>query len=171
MVENLFGRIDTVTAKAVTHIPTRWDEQGNPYPATADDAAYGLFTLDNGIIAQINSSWCVRVDRGEQVEFQVDGTHGSAVAGLRGGRVQPRAATPKPVWNPDLPVTERFADGWTEVPDNGEWDNGFKVQWERFVRHVTDDEPFPHDLHSGARGVAVAEAALRSSAGGVTVRL
>ncbi|GAA0231609.1 Gfo/Idh/MocA family oxidoreductase [Saccharothrix mutabilis subsp. mutabilis] len=171
VLENLFGRIESVTAKAVTHIPRRWDESGAPYAATADDAAYGLFTLEGGTIAQINSSWCVRVDRTELVEFQVDGTHGSAVAGLRNCKAQHRSATPKPVWNPDLPVTERFTDDWTEVPDNGEWDNGFKVQWERFVRHVVDGEPFPHDLHSGARGVAVAEAALKSSAEGVTVRL
>ena len=103
VLENLFGRVQAVTAKAVTHIPERWDEQGRKYAATADDSAYAIFELDGDVIAQVNSSWAVRVDRGELVEFQVDGTHGSAVAGLFGCRIQSRVSTPMPVWNPDLP--------------------------------------------------------------------
>ena len=90
VLENLFGKVQAVTAKAVTHIPERWDEQGRKYAATADDSAYAIFELEDDVIAQINSSWAVRVDRGELVEFQVDGTHGSAVAGLFGCRIQPR---------------------------------------------------------------------------------
>ncbi|WP_326824126.1 Gfo/Idh/MocA family oxidoreductase [Streptosporangium sp. NBC_01639] len=166
VLENLFGRVRSVYAQAATHIPERVDEQGRTYPATADDAAYGIFELDNGVVAQINSSWNVRVNRDELVEFQVDGTHGSAVAGLRNCRVQHRATTPKPVWNPDLAVTARFRDDWQEVPDNDEFDNGFKIQWEMFVRHVVEDAPFPHDFTSGARGVRLAELGLRSSAEG-----
>ncbi|MFD1933931.1 Gfo/Idh/MocA family protein [Nonomuraea mangrovi] len=166
VLENLFGEVESVYAKAVTHIPTRVDERGEPYEATADDAAYGIFELSGGVIAQINSSWAVRVNRDELVEFQVDGTHGSAVAGLRDCRVQSRATTPKPVWNPDLPVTARFRDGWQEVPDNADFDNGFKIQWELFVRHVVEGAPFPYDFASGARGVRLAELGLRSSAEG-----
>jgi predicted dehydrogenase len=166
VMENLFGRVRSVYAQAVTHIPDRVDEQGRPYEATADDAAYGVFEIEGGIVAQINSSWAVRVNRDELVEFQVDGTHGSAVAGLRGCRAQHRTLTPKPVWNPDLPATARFRDGWQEVPDNAEFDNGFKIQWERFVRHVVEDAPFPNDFASGARGVQLAELGLRSSAEG-----
>ncbi|MGP3929892.1 Gfo/Idh/MocA family protein [Nonomuraea sp. KM88] len=166
VMENLFGRVQSVYARAVTHIPARVDEQGATYQATADDAAYGIFELEGGVIAQINSSWAVRVNRDELVEFQVDGTHGSAVAGLRNCRVQHRSATPKPVWNPDLPATARFRDGWQEVPDNAEFDNGFKVQWEAFVRHVVEDAPFPNDFASGARGVQLAELGLRSHAEG-----
>jgi predicted dehydrogenase len=166
VMENLFGRVESVYAKAVTHIPERVDEQGRAYQATADDAAYGIFELEGGIVAQINSSWTVRVNRDELVEFQVDGTHGSAVAGLRNCRAQHRSATPKPIWNPDLPATARFRDGWQEVPDNGEFDNGFKVQWERFLRHVCEDAPFPNDFASGARGVQLAELGMRSSAEG-----
>ncbi|GAB2930114.1 Gfo/Idh/MocA family protein [Nonomuraea fastidiosa] len=166
VMENLFGRVQSVYAKAVTHIPSRVDEQGNTYQATADDAAYGIFELEGGIIAQINSSWAVRVNRDELVEFQVDGTHGSAVAGLRKCRVQHRSVTPKPVWNPDLPATARFRDDWQEVPDNAEFDNGFKVQWENFIRHVLEDAPFPNDFASGARGVQLAELGLRSNAEG-----
>jgi predicted dehydrogenase len=171
VLENLFGRVQAVTARAVTHVPARYDEDGKPYDATADDAAYGIFELDGGIIAQINSSWCVRVNRDELVEFQVDGTHGSAVAGLRNCRVQHRGVTPKPVWNPDLPVTEGFRGQWQEVPDNTEFDNGFKAQWEMFVRHVAEDAPFPYDFAAGARGVHVAEAGLRSSAEGRRIEL
>ncbi|MBB2747269.1 UNVERIFIED_ORG: putative dehydrogenase [Microbispora rosea subsp. rosea] len=171
VLENLFGRVEAVTARAVTHIHERVDEHGRAYKVTADDAAYAIFELTGGVIVQINSSWAVRVNRDELVEFQVDGTHGSAVAGLRRCRVQHRASTPMPVWNPDLPVTEPFRDQWQEVPDNTEFGNGFKTQWEMFVRHVVEDAPFTHDLASGARGVQVAELGLRSSAQGVRVEV
>ncbi|RKN47173.1 Gfo/Idh/MocA family protein [Streptomyces hoynatensis] len=166
VLHGLFGRVESVQALAVTHIPERWDEQGKPYQATADDAAYGIFELAGGTVAQINSSWAVRVNRDELVEFQVDGTEGSAVAGLRTCRVQHRSATPKPVWNPDIPATEVFREQWQEVPDNGEFDNGFKAQWELFLRHVVADEPYDKDLLAGARGVQVGELGLRSSAEG-----
>lgn len=171
LLHDLFGRVEAVTAKAVTHIPTRWDEQNNAYEATADDAAYGIFEIENGVIAQINSSWCVRVRRDELVEFQVDGTEGSAVAGLRECFVQPRAVTPKPVWNPDLPVTHPFRDQWQQVPDNEDFDNGFKVQWAEFLRHVYQGSPFPHDFRAGARGVALAAAGLQSSSEGRRVEI
>jgi predicted dehydrogenase len=171
VLENLFGRVTSVTARAVTHVPERIDEDGKPYDATADDAAYGIFELDGGIIAQINSSWCVRVDRDELVEFQVDGTLGSAVAGLRDCRIQHRGATPKPVWNPDVPANHGFRGQWQEVPDNADFENAFKIQWEMFVRHVAEDAPFPHDFAAGARGVHVAEAGLRSSAEGRRIEL
>ena len=142
------------------------DEHGERYAATADDAAYGVFELDGGIVAQLNSSWAVRVFRDELVEFQVDGTHGSAVAGLRRCRVQPRVATPRAVWNPDLEAPEDFRSQWVEVPDNEEFDNGFKVQWELFLRHVAEDAPFPWDLTEGAKGVQLARLGLRSAAEG-----
>ena len=171
VLESLFGRVDAVTARAVTHIAERSDEDGKPYDATADDAAYGIFELDGGIVAQINSSWCVRVNRDELVEFQVDGTHGSAVAGLRNCRIQHRGTTPKPVWNPDIPAEHGFREQWHEVPDNTDFENAFKTQWEMFIRHVADDAPFPHDFAAGARGVYVAEAGLRSSAEGRRIEL
>jgi predicted dehydrogenase len=171
VLENLFGRPEAVTAKAVTHIPTRIDEHGQPYPATADDAAYGIFELPGGVIAQINSSWAVRVYRDELVEFQVDGTEGSAVAGLRECKIQHRATTPKPVWNPDLPVTERFRDQWQVVPDNADLDNGFRAQWEQFLRHVLEDAPHAYDFLAGARGVQVAELGLQSSAEGRRIEI
>ncbi|WP_344575996.1 Gfo/Idh/MocA family oxidoreductase [Streptomyces lunalinharesii] len=166
VLHELFGPVRAVQARVTTHLPRRWDESGTPYEATADDAAYALFELDGGVLAQINSSWAVRVHRDELLEFQVDGTEGSAVAGLRRCRFQHRAGTPKPVWNPDLPSTESFRDQWQEVPDNDAFDNAFKVQWELFLRHVVADGPWQWDLWAGARGVRLAELGLRSSAEG-----
>ncbi|MEU7924030.1 Gfo/Idh/MocA family oxidoreductase [Micromonospora sp. NPDC049107] len=171
VLQELFGRVTAVTCVTATHVPERFDEEGRAYAATADDAAYAIFELDGGVIAQINSSWGVRVYRDELVEFQVDGTEGSAVAGLRRCRAQHRAVTPKPVWNPDLPVTEDFRAQWTEVPDNEEFDNGFKMQWEAFLRHVVAGEPFPWDFLAGARGVQLAELGLRAAREGVRVEV
>ena len=171
VLENLFGEVQAVTAKAVTHIPERWDEQGRKYTATADDSAYAIFELEGDVIAQINSSWAVRVDRGELVEFQVDGTHGSAVAGLFGCRIQPRVATPMPVWNPDLPTTEDFRSQWEQIPDNAEFSNGFRAQWEQFLSDVDAGRPHSYDLAAGVRGLQLAEAGLESSAQGRRVAI
>jgi len=171
VLENLFGRVESVIAKAVTHIPERWDEQGNRYDATADDAAYGIFELEGGIIAQINSSWAVRVDRDELVEFQVDGTHGSAVAGMFDCRIQPRVRTPMPVWNPDEPTSEDFRAQWDTIPDNQVFTNGFRAQWEDFIRDVDLGRPHRYDLMAGVRGLQLVEAGLESSAQGRRIAL
>ncbi|MFC7343553.1 Gfo/Idh/MocA family protein [Saccharopolyspora griseoalba] len=171
VLENLFGRVEAVTAKIVTHIPQRWDERGEAYAATADDAAYGIFELEGGVIAQINSSWATRVHRDELVEFHVDGTHGSAVAGLHRCAAQQRMHTPKPVWNPDLVESTPFRQQWYEVPDNQEFDNGFKAQWEQFLRFACDEGEHPYDFLAGARGVRLAEAGLESSREGKRVEL
>ncbi|MFV2175938.1 Gfo/Idh/MocA family protein [Actinomadura sp. LOL_016] len=162
VLDNIVAPVRSVQVLGATHVAERFDENGEAYKATADDAAYGVFELDGGIIAQINSSWTTRVFRDELVEFQVDGTEGSAVAGLRRCRVQHRSMTPKPVWNPDLPATEDFRSQWQEIPDNTEFDNGFKTQWEMFLRHVAEDAPFPWDFYAGARGVQLAELGLRA---------
>ena len=168
--EHLFGRVDSVIAKAVTHIPERWDERGERYDATADDAAYAIFEIGDTVV-QMNSSWAVRVERKELVEFQVDGTHGSAVAGLFGCRVQPRVRTPKPVWNPDIPTDQDFRAQWDEVPDNQEFGNGFRAQWEQYLRDVDAGRPHPYDLMSAVRGLELVEAGLTSSAEGRRVEL
>ncbi|MFI7098578.1 Gfo/Idh/MocA family protein [Streptomyces sp. NPDC050161] len=163
VLRELFGPVTSVQAHLSTHIPRRWDENGVPYEATADDAAYAVFELAGGIVAQINSSWAVRVHRDELVEFQVDGTEGSAVAGLRGCRIQHRATTPRPVWNPDVPSADRFRAQWQEVPADADDGNAFKMQWELFLRHVVCDEPWRWDLAAGARGVHLAELGVRSA--------
>jgi len=162
VLDNLFGRVRSVSCLGATHVPQRVDEVGSPYEATADDAAYSTFELDDGIVAHINSSWCVRVHRDELFELQVDGTMGSAVAGLRGCEAQHRSNTPKAVWNPDIPDPNDYRAQWLEVPLTDEPENAFKVQWEMFLRHVAVDAPFPYGLLEGAKGVQLAELGLKS---------
>jgi len=162
VLDNLFGEVKSVSCLGATHIPERWDEQGKKYRASADDAAYATFQLAGGVIAHFNSSWAVRVRRDDLLTLQVDGTLGSAVAGLQQCFVQPRAATPKPVWNPDVPQAIDFFDTWQEVPANAVYDNAFKAQWELFIRHVCEDAPFRWSLAEGAKGVQLADCALKS---------
>jgi predicted dehydrogenase len=166
VLEHIIAPVRTVYAQSATHIPERVDERGEVYAATADDAAYAVFGLDGGVIAQVNSSWAVRVHRAELVEFQVDGTEGSAVAGLRECVFQHRAGTPRPVWNPDIPSEHRFLDQWQAAPDNADFGNGFRAQWELFLSHVVSGTPFPHDLLDGAKGVQLAELGQASAAAG-----
>jgi predicted dehydrogenase len=163
VIDNIFGKVQSVSCRAATHVARRWDEAGRPYACTADDSAYGTFELAGGVIAHFNNSWCVRVRRDDLLTLQVDGEKGSAVAGLRKCWVQPAAVTPKPVWNPDIDQPIDFYDSWQEVPDTAVYDNAFKVQWELFLRHVALDEPFRWTLLEGAKGVQLAELAYESS--------
>lgn len=166
VLDNLFGEVKSVSCLGATHIPKRWDESGKPYEATADDAAYATLELKghNGepVIAQVNSSWATRVKRDDLVTFHVDGTHGSAVATLTECRSQSRVNTPRPVWNPDQKQTMAFTEQWQDVPDTQFYDNGFKVQWEQFIRHVAEDAPYRYTLPEGAKGVQLVENALQS---------
>jgi predicted dehydrogenase len=166
LLEDLFGPITAVYARNVTHVPRRWDESGAPYDATADDAAYAVLEFASGAFGSANSSWAVRVNRRELLELQVDGTGGSAVAGLRNCAIQHRVSTPMPVWNPDLPDPIDYQSQWTDVPDNVAFDNGFKAQWELFLAAAAQARPFAWDLAAGARGVQLAGLALQSSAEG-----
>jgi predicted dehydrogenase len=162
VLDNLFGGVKAVSCLGATHISERVDEAGNTYDADADDAAYATFELEGGVIAQLNSSWCVRVRRDDLVTFQADGVRGSAVAGLTRCWTQDRVNTPKPVWNPDEPQTRNFMADWQEVPDRGPARNGFRTQWEMFLRHVVEDAPWAHGLIEGAKGVQLAELGLES---------
>lgn len=166
VLDNLFGAVQSVSCVGATHIPKRWDEAGKPYDCTAEDAAYATFELKGHqgekVIAQVNSSWTTRVRRDDLVTFHVDGTHGSAVAGLTSCRAQSRVNTPRPVWNPDEKQTIPFFEQWAEVPDTQFYDNGFKIQWEHFIRHVVENEPWRWTLAEGAKGVQLVEAALQS---------
>ena len=162
VLDNLFGKVQAVSCLGATHIPSRVDEAGKTYKADADDAAYASFQLEGGVIAHMNSSWCVRVRRDDLVTFQVDGTHGSAVAGLTRCLTQSREDTPRPVWNPDVPQTMNFYDQWKEVPEKITYENGFKIQWEDFIRHVVAGTPWHHGLIEGVKGVQLAELGLKS---------
>ncbi len=158
VLDNIFGPVKSVSCLGAVHIPERVDENGKIYVADADDAAYATFELEGGVIAHINSSWTVRVRRDDLLTLQVDGTKGSAVAGLRDCWTQAYGNTPKPVWNPDIPQPIPFFEGWLPVPEQETYENAFKVQWEMFLRHVVKDTPFPYDLLEGAKGVQLAEA-------------
>jgi predicted dehydrogenase len=161
VLDNLFGEVKAVSCLGATHIPYRWDENGKKYKATADDAAYATFLLKGNVVAHFNSSWDVRVRRDDLLTLQVDGTQGSAVAGLRKCIVQSYENTPKPVWNPDVPQPINFFDGWSEVPDES-YDNAFKAQWELFLKHVAGEGKFRWNLLEAAKGVQLAELGLKS---------
>jgi predicted dehydrogenase len=162
VLDNLFGEVKAVSCLGATHVPTRWDEAGKPYECTADDSAYATFELEGGVIAHFNSSWCVRVRRDDLLTIQVDGSKGSAVAGLRDCWIQPYGATPRPVWNPDIPSTINYFEGWQKVPEQAPFDNAFKIQWELFLRHVVKNEPFRWGLLEAVKGVQLAEKGIES---------
>ncbi len=162
VLDNLFGEVKSVSCLGARHIATRWDENGNKYRATADDAAYATFRLAGDVVAHFNSSWSVRVRRDDLVTFQVDGTKGSAVAGLTRCFAQSLAETPRPVWNPDVRQTHDFGADWKEVPDDRSYDNAFKVEWELFIRHVCEGSPFKWNLLEGAKGLQLVDCALKS---------
>ena len=162
VITNLFGPIKRLVAHGNTDIPQRRGEDGAPYPCTADDSAYAIFVLEDGTVCQFNSSWCVRVRRDDLLTVEINGTDGSAVAGLREVHVQSAAETPKPVWNPDIPQPIDFLSGWQLAPNNIDYDNAFKIQWEEFLRHVALDEPWRYSLREGAKGVELAELGMKS---------
>jgi len=163
VIDNLFGNVKSLSCLAATHVKERIDEAGKPYKCTADDSAYATFELENGVICNFNSSWTVRVRRDDLLTLQVDGTKGSAVAGLRDCIAQHSSATPRCTWNPDIDSPINFNDGWNRVPDYQPFDNAFKIQWELFLRHIVKDEPFRWGLLEGAKGVQLAELGLVSS--------
>ncbi len=162
VLDNLFGNVQAVNCLGATHIPERRDEAGKPYQCTADDAAYATFELEGGIVAHFNSSWCVRVRRDDLLTIQVDGTKGTAVAGLRHCWTQHYGNTPRPVWNPDIDSPLNYFEGWQKVPEQDQFENAFKRQWELYLRHVVKDEPFRWGLLEGAKGVQLAEKGLES---------
>ncbi len=163
VLDNLFGEVKSLTCLAKTHINKRWDESNEPYTCTADDAAYATLELDNNITAHFNSSWCVRPRRDDLLSMQVDGTKGSAVAGLQECWTQSYGSTPRHIWNPDEPNDLDFYAGWSKVPDHGSYENAFKIQWEDFLKYVVADRPYRFDLLEGVKGVQLAELALESS--------
>ena len=162
VIDNLFGNVTRVFCKAATHIPQRFDEAGKPFACTADDSAYAIFETDTGVTCQFNSSWNVRVRRDDLLTMQVDGTEGSAIVGLRKCWAQHQSVTPRPIWNPDIDSPIDYYANWTEVPDQLNFDNAFKIQWEMFIKHVVMNSPFKWTLREGAKGVQLAELSIIS---------
>jgi predicted dehydrogenase len=169
VIDNLFGSVASISCTCATHIAERRDEAGKPYACTADDAFYATMRTEEGLIVQFNSSWCTRVRRDDLLTLHVDGTRGSAVAGLRDCWTQSAQDTPRAVWNPDIEQPIKFFEGWQKLPEDPSHDNAFKVQWELFLRHVANDEPFRWTLLEGAKGVQLAEKGIESSNRGAWV--
>ena len=158
VLDNVFGPVRSVCALGATHIPMRVDEAGEPYDATAEDAAYAMFEIEGGAVVQINSSWCVRVNRDELFELQVDGTRrqrgrGPArVQGPAGGNDAEVGLEPGPAGPGRAPRgVERRArtTGRSRTASSSSGSSSCATS--------CDDEPFPWDFLEGARGVQLAE--------------
>ena len=162
VVDSLFGHISSVSCLGATHIESRIDEAGKEYRCTSDDSAYATFLCENGVVCNLNSSWAVRVRRDDLLTLQVDGTQGSAVAGLHKCFVQNASGTPKYIWNPDIADPVNYNQSWDELQPAQQYDNAFKMQWELFLKHVVSGDPFPWTFLEGAKGIQLAELALES---------
>ena len=162
VIDHVFGPVKSLVSYGAIDLDERRAEDGTPFKCTADDSAYAMFLLEDDTMVQFNSSWCTRVRRDDLLTVHVDGVKGSAVAGLREVKIQSAANTPKPIWNPDIAQPIDFLAGWEDVPNNTEYDNAFKIQWELFIRHVALDEEWNYSLMEGAKGVQLAELGMES---------
>ncbi len=161
--DRLLGPISAVSCRAMTAQPVRRDEAGRSYQVDVEDHAFAIFELQGGVLAQVASSWASRVKRDDLLQIQVDGTAGSAVAGLHRCFIQPAAATPKPFFSPDQPQPMDFASQWQEMPDIEPFENGYRAGWALFLRNIVEGAPFPAPLMEGAKSVQLAEACHRSN--------
>ena len=165
VLEGLLGRIRRVAAATSTGVPERVDEAGERYRVDVDDSASALIELESGAFGTIASSWATRVRRDDLLVLQVDGTDGSAIAGLHRCRVQTKVQTPS-VRNflldrdPDID----YRTSWSEVAADGPIVNSYRAGWEKFLRHLVAGGPLDCDLRAGIRDVAFAQACYRSMA-------
>jgi predicted dehydrogenase len=162
IVDNIFGNVRSVSCYGATHVDRRIDEAGKEYKCTAEDAAYATFLCDQGVVCHFNSSWAVRVRRDDLLTLQVDGTKGTAIAGLQKCLYQSADATPTCVWDPDAENPANYFEGWNEMQAGEKFENAFRVEWELFLRHVVEHTPFPWDFVEGAKGIQLADLALQS---------
>jgi len=160
--DRLLGPIEAVSCRHATLQPRRIDESGKAYDVDVEDHAFAIFELKGGVLAQIGSSWANRVKRDDLLQIQIDGSAGSAVAGLHRCFLQPAAATPKPFFSPEQPQAMVFDQQWQEMPDIDPFENGYRAGWELFLRHVAEGAPFPAPLIEGAKSVQLAEACYQS---------
>lgn len=169
VIEGVLGPIARVAALAWTGQTERADEAGGRFSVDVEDNAHTLLELESGARGAIFSSWSTRVRRDDLVTFQVDGTGGTAVAGLRRCWKQAAGETPAVRGflmgrDPDaMDVSVDYRAGWEEEPDCYPYKNPYRFGWEGFIRHVAGDAPFSADLSAGVRDVQLAEACLRSA--------
>jgi len=165
VVEGVVGRIRSVVAAAWTAIPERIDERGERYRVDVDDSVAALVELENGAFGTIVSSWAARARNDDLLILHVDGTHGSARAGLHKCHIQSVAETPRLTgWNVNVDMNIDYRATWAQAADLGPYKNPYRVGWEGFLRHVAIGAPFASDLRAGVRDVQLAEACYRSSA-------
>lgn len=164
MLDHLVGEVQAVSAVARTQIPRRRDERGEPYDVDVEDAVFAKLELAGGVMASVNCSWATRVRRDAGIQIQVDGTKGSAVGGPYECWIQEEAQTPVEAISAAIKMSRSFFDDWTPVPVPTGMVNSYRAGWEKFIRHLMEDAPFPYPLVEGAKGVQLAEAAYRSAA-------
>ena len=163
VIEGIVGRILRVASSQWTAIPDRVDETGAPYKVAVEDSATTLIELEGGAFGTIMSSWATRVRRDDLLTLQIDGTGGSAIAGLHRCYFQPAAATPTIAhFSVMTDIAADYRSDWSEAPALPSYCNPYRVGWEEFLRHVLRDAPFASDFSAGARDVAFAEACHRS---------
>ncbi len=172
MIENILGPIERVACAATTAVPERVDERSERYAVDVEDHTATLVTLSSGAVGSILATWATRVRRDDLMTFQIDGTRGSAVAGLHRCYAQSIGDTPKvAAFNPMTDLGIDYASRWQEVPAAGPYPNPYRVGWEDFLRHLVAGTPLRSDFAAGIRDVAFAEACYRSLAGGTSIRL
>ena len=165
VLEGILAPIRRVVTAASTAIPERRDETGVPYRVDVEDASLTLAELANGAIGSIICSWATRVRRDDLLTLQIDGTDGSAIAGLHRCWIQTAAETPLVRhFNPDRDLGIDYLADWKEVPGGGSYINSYRIGWENFLRHVADDAPLTNDFAAGLRDVQLAQACYRSLA-------
>lgn len=165
VLEGIVGRIRRVTTSASTAIPERADEKGERFAVDVDDRSITLAELEGGAAGTIVCSWATRVRRDDLMTLQVDGTGGSAIAGLHRCWMQSKADTPAiRHFNPDEDVGADYRGGWCEFTGDIRKTNPYRVGWEDFLRHVAAGVPLRSDFAAGVRDVQFAEACRRSAA-------
>ncbi len=162
ITEALMGPITSVSARIATRTPKRIDEAGRAYDVDVEDEVFAHFEHAGGALTQVASSWATRVRGDDMLTMRIDGTHGSAVAGMHRCWIQPMAATPKPHFDIDKPRTHDLDDDWLEVPDIAPAHNGYRQGWDMFLRHVVDNTPITVTLLAGAKHLQLADACHQS---------